>query len=82
MEIMERLRKRIENTSYIIKGQEYRITISAGIAEFETHMNSVMDAIDRADQALYASKEDGRNRCTYYDDIILRFPRDLQAQKG
>ncbi len=76
MESVERLRQRIENTPYLIKGQEYRITISAGIAEFETHMNSVMDAIDRADQALYASKEDGRNRCTYYDDIKDRLSAD------
>jgi diguanylate cyclase (GGDEF)-like protein len=78
MEIMEGLRKRIEKTPFIIKGQEYRITISAGIARFETYMNSVMDAFDRADQALYASKEDGRNRCTYYDDIKDRLTVDVK----
>lgn len=76
LEVMERLRKRIENTVYPIKGQDYRITISAGIAKFETHMSSVMDAIDRADQALYASKEDGRNRCTYYHDVKDRLSSD------
>lgn len=76
LEIMERLRKRIEKTVYSTNGQEYRITISAGIAKFETHMNSVMDAIDMADRALYASKEDGRNRCTYYDDIKDRHSTD------
>ncbi len=73
---MERLRKRIEKTVYNIKGQEYRITVSAGISKFETYMNSVMDAFDRADQALYASKEDGRNRCTYYNDIKNRLSTD------
>ena len=66
---MENLRKRIESTPFKISDQEHHITISAGIAEFETTMNAVMDAIDLADQALYVSKEDGRNRCTYYDDI-------------
>jgi len=76
LELMERLRKRIEKTVYSIKGEEYRITISAGISQFETHMSSVMDAIDRADQALYASKEDGRNRCTYYHDIKDRLSSD------
>jgi diguanylate cyclase (GGDEF)-like protein len=76
MKKVEGLRKRIESTPYTIKGQNYKITISAGIAEFETHMNSVMDAIDRADQALYASKEDGRNRCTDYDDIKDRLSAD------
>jgi diguanylate cyclase (GGDEF)-like protein len=81
LEIMERLRKRIEDTVYPIKGQDYRITISAGIAKFETHMSSVMDAIDRADQALYVSKEDGRNRCTYFNDIKDRISSDAARLK-
>jgi len=73
---IENLRIRIEQTPYAINGQEFRITISAGIAEFDTNMNSVMDAIDHADQALYASKEDGRNRTTYYDDVKDRLSED------
>ena len=73
---IEALRTRIEQTPYVINGQDFHITISAGIAEFETHMNSVMDAIDHADQALYASKEDGRNRTTYYDDVKDRLSED------
>jgi diguanylate cyclase (GGDEF)-like protein len=76
LEIMERLRKRIEKAPYVIKEQTYHITVSAGISKFETYMNSVMDAIDRADKALYASKEDGRNRCTYYDDVKDRLSSD------
>lgn len=76
MEIMERLRTRIEQTPYMINGGAFHITISAGIAQFETYMNSVMDAVDRADQALYASKEDGRNRCTCYDDVKDRLSAD------
>ena len=69
IDAMETLRKRIETTPFTIADMEHHITISAGIAEFETSMNAVMDAIDLADQALYVSKEDGRNRCTYYDDV-------------
>ncbi|MEI6126072.1 MAG: GGDEF domain-containing protein [Pseudomonadota bacterium] len=76
MESVERLRRRVEETPYFIKGKRYGITISAGVAEFQTHMHSVMDAIDHADQALYASKEDGRNRCTYYDDVKDRIAAD------
>ena len=75
--IMERLRKRIEDTTFIVGGKDFHITISAGIARFETSMNSVMDAIDRADAALYVSKEDGRNRCTYYDDVKDRLTADV-----
>ena len=76
LETMESLRRKVEEKPYIIDGKEYHITMSVGIAEFETHMNSVMDAIDRADQALYASKEDGRNRCTYYNDVKHRLSDD------
>lgn len=76
-EIMERLRRRIEKTAFTIEGKDFHITISAGIARFETYMNSVMDAINRADAALYLSKEDGRNRCTYYDDVKDRLTADV-----
>lgn len=69
MAIMEKLRTAIEQAPFRIGGEEFRITISAGVAQFETFMNSVMDAVNRADQALYASKEGGRNRCTCYDDV-------------
>jgi|GEM_PF-667706 len=75
--IMEHLRSRIAEHRFSIQGQEFRITISAGIARFETHMNSVMDVINRADAALYLSKEDGRNRCTYYDDVKERLSADV-----
>ncbi len=76
LETMEDLRKSIETAVFPFSGLEHKITISSGIAEFETSMNSVMDAIDRADKALYVSKEDGRNRCTYYDDIKDRYLSD------
>jgi len=76
LDAMENLRKRIETTPFMIDGVRHSITISSGIAEFEVAMNAVMDAIDRADKALYVSKEDGRNRCTYYDDIKDRYLAD------
>lgn len=76
IETMETLRKTIEKTSFAPEGIDQPITVSAGIAEFEVSMNAVMDAIDRADKALYVSKEDGRNRCTYYDDIKDRYLAD------
>ncbi|MCX8044498.1 MAG: diguanylate cyclase [Desulfobacterota bacterium] len=75
--IMERLRRRIEQTTFTIDGHNYTISISAGIARFETYMHSVMDAINRADAALYLSKEDGRNRCTYYEDVKDRLTADV-----
>lgn len=81
MKVMEDLRQKIESNAYEIAGNIYKITISSGVAEFETHMNSVKEAIERADQALYASKEDGRNRCTYYDDIKDRLLADQNRMR-
>ncbi|WP_067214447.1 GGDEF domain-containing protein [Marinomonas gallaica] len=45
------------------------ITISAGICEFlnDTFHITLMD---HADQALYYSKQNGRNRITFYDEIV------------
>ena len=40
-----------------------QITISAGVATYQGE-SDVMDLIERADQALYQSKRDGRNRTT------------------
>ena len=76
IDAMETLRVNIEKTSFAEEGIDHPITVSSGIAEFEITMNAVMDAIDRADKALYVSKEDGRNRCTYYDDIKDRYLAD------
>lgn len=76
LDAMENLRRNIETASFAVEGLEHSVTVSSGIAEFEVNMNAVMDAIDRADKALYVSKEDGRNRCTYYDDIKDRYLTD------
>lgn len=40
-----------------------QITVSAGVARYETG-EDIMDFINRADQALYRSKNEGRNRIT------------------
>ena len=44
-----------------------RITISVGIAEAPLHGSSASDLIRKADQALYRSKEGGRDRIEVAD---------------
>ena len=43
-----------------------KVTISIGIASFPEHATTGEGAIEKADRALYRSKESGRNRTTIY----------------
>ena len=57
--VAERLRKRIEQTEVPAFGQ---MTASFGLATFPTHASSRETLVVAADQALYKSKNSGRNR--------------------
>lgn len=48
--------------------KDLKITISIGVAEFEQG-RSFEDLVKHADEALYASKQNGRNRVTTYSEI-------------
>ena len=62
--IAENLRKKIKGSVFI---ESNIITISMGIAVYPEHSIWMKDLIDKADQALYYSKENGRDRTTIYD---------------
>jgi diguanylate cyclase (GGDEF)-like protein len=66
---LECLLKRIETTPFSISGRVLHITASAGFAEFTADMQAWPAAVDLADQALYASRQAGCNRCFFYNDI-------------
>lgn len=69
----EMIRSQIEKKAFSFEGSEYKLTISIGVAEFNKKtMQNAKDFIRVADKALYASKNAGRNRVTFYD-----FPPDL-----
>jgi two-component system cell cycle response regulator len=57
----ERLRKLVENHRFLICGHEVRITMSIGVAAL-TGSEDIRDYYNRADRALYAAKEQGRNQ--------------------
>jgi diguanylate cyclase (GGDEF)-like protein len=59
----ERIRKGVEKHSVDAgDGLDVRITVSIGVAEVNAAMESVEDAVNRADKALYEAKALGRNR--------------------
>jgi len=60
----ERLRTTIENMTVYSEGHDVKFTISAGIAELDETIRNHSNWIEKADHALYSSKENGRNRTT------------------
>ena len=67
MRAAERVRLAIENIVDRVDEREFRITASVGAAEATTH-DTVRLLHRRADAALYAAKEAGRNRSFFHDN--------------
>jgi diguanylate cyclase (GGDEF)-like protein len=69
--IAERLRTRVEETVLRIGDQAIRATVSIGIASYpEDSPGNVQGLLDRADRALYAAKQAGRNRVLLASDPL------------
>jgi diguanylate cyclase (GGDEF)-like protein len=72
--VAERIRKRVETFDFFYEDQHMKVTISGGVAEFNTESNPITSAkllVDQADQALYISKRSGRNRITFADPSVI-----------
>lgn len=86
--VAERLRATIAASSFTYEEQTLQITASLGLATVDAS-DTVSTIIERADQALYAAKQAGRNRAYVHDGdahvpieadkALVRHPfRDLQ----
>ncbi|KZY61108.1 diguanylate cyclase [Oleiphilus sp. HI0071] len=62
----ERLRKSVEKCTVMHDGNEIRFTISLGISQADPELVNYKAWLEQADQALYASKEGGRNQTWVY----------------
>lgn len=60
----ERIRERIMTTPVLLDGVTHNVTVSVGLALYDEEMERHEDVIARADEALYESKQAGRNRVT------------------
>lgn len=63
----EKLRIAVQNEVINFNGQTIPVTISSGIAQIKIGSETYTETIARADQALYESKRNGRNRVTVHD---------------
>jgi len=64
LKLAERIKKTIENKKFEFESQIIKVTVSIGITS-ASKTDSVFSLIERADKALYAAKENGRNRVEY-----------------
>ncbi len=68
----ERLRKKIEKATVRYDSKKIRFTVSIGLAQFSPKIDkSIAHLIKRADNGLYAAKQQGRNRVIAVDDHAL-----------
>lgn len=66
IELVERIRGEVGGTRFRHAGQGLAITISCGLAQFDGQEHREQ-LLQRADLALYAAKQAGRNRCFWHD---------------
>lgn len=59
---LERIRKKFESNPVVMDGKQVTITVSIGVAAFADAQEKDTEVVERADRALYAAKEAGRNR--------------------
>ncbi len=67
MNLNNKLRVMLEECNFHYEGRHCRITSSVGIAEFRRG-DKAETVLERADKALYQSKNKGRNRCTAFKE--------------
>ena len=79
LNLAEKIRKAIKTANI---GLHQNITISMGISSYPTHSTWMKDLIDKADQALYYSKEMGRNKTTVYDNNLAKIARRVDKLAG
>ncbi|MFT7678662.1 MAG: two-component system cell cycle response regulator [Planctomycetota bacterium] len=67
--VAERIRAAMESHDIPVEGWDRELTVSIGIASFEPSADSFELLLKRADEALYAAKETGRNRFYRFSEL-------------
>jgi two-component system, cell cycle response regulator len=67
-EIAERLRKLIEDYAFLYDQKRLPVTASIGVADYRNGVSTGTDLFKRADQAVYISKNNGRNQVSFFKE--------------
>ena len=68
--VAERIRSTINDYDFVFNDQHLHVTISVGVSVFDVDnnmVNSPNEFVNQADQGLYMSKNNGRNKVTFFD---------------
>lgn len=65
----ERIRRAVENPVITIAGRDVPLTVSIGTASYPEDASGREDLIEKADRALYAAKNAGRNRSYAFREL-------------
>ncbi len=72
--IAMRIKEEIEQTQITVNQSPIGVTLSMGVSSYNGHQDyNNENLIKEADQALYKSKENGRNRITVFDPMMNTF---------
>ena len=69
LNMAERLRTSIGNKEFALEEKVLKVTISIGAATAPYDTGDKEELIERADQALYQAKRNGRNKCILWREI-------------
>jgi diguanylate cyclase (GGDEF)-like protein len=65
-EVAERIRRSVESTGLQVRGTIVPTTVSLGVASYPEDGVDLELLFDKADKAMYRSKQEGRNRSTHF----------------
>ncbi|MEK4346998.1 diguanylate cyclase [Paenibacillus sp. FSL P4-0184] len=68
--VINRIKEQFAATDFFAKNEVFHVTFSSGISEVTEAENIADKIVEEADQALYASKDAGRNQTTLYTDHL------------
>lgn len=71
LRLAEMIQKNIRSRMFLLKGKQYLMSFSGGIATYPDDAKSVEELLQKADKALYCSKKNGRARTTLYSRITV-----------
>ncbi len=60
--LAERLRLTIKNQKFVCSEADLKVTVTLGLTTINQHALSLDDLVEKADQALYIGKENGRDQ--------------------